>query len=83
VVIVALYCVVGASPTAGTNIALLPLATTVPEIGAPPVGPKMKLVGLSDDFFIVSENVADTAEFNATEVSAFAGEVDETAGEAV
>jgi hypothetical protein len=52
----------------------------MPGIAAPPEGATVKLAVLKVAFVIGSEKVADTAEFSATPVAAFAGEMADTVG---
>jgi hypothetical protein len=81
VVIVAVYCVLPARAADGVNVAVLPLTLTVPTTAAPSeVVAKVKLAVLNVAFVMASENVADTGEFSATPVAAFAGEVADTVG---
>lgn len=68
----------------GTNVATLPLATTVPATGALPVVTfRVKLEAFSVEIFIGSEKVTDIDEFNATSISEFSGDVSDTAGRIV
>jgi hypothetical protein len=81
VVMVAVYCVLPARGVDGVNVAVLPLTFTVPATAVPPeVVATVKLAVLKVAFVIVSEKVADTGEFSATPVAAFAGEVADTVG---
>jgi hypothetical protein len=58
----------------------LPLTFTVPGTAAPPEEVTVKLAVLNVAFFIASEKVADTGEFSATPIAAFAGEMADTVG---
>jgi hypothetical protein len=81
VVMVAVYCVLPARGVDGVNVAVLPLTFTVPATTVPPeVVTTVKLAVLKVAFVIASEKVADTGEFSATPVAAFAGEVADTVG---
>ena len=65
----------------GVKVAVLPLTFTVPvTVAPPPVGLRVKLAVFSVEFVIASEKVADTEEFSATPVAAFAGNVADTIG---
>jgi len=78
---VAVYCVLAARLAEGPNVAVLPLTLTMPVSPVPPaVGAMLKLVVVSVELVIASEKVADTEEFIATPVAAFAGEVEDTVG---
>jgi hypothetical protein len=80
-VMVAVYCVLPARGADGVNVAVLPLTFTVPVTAAPPiVVASVKLAVVSVASVIGSENVADTEEFVATPVAAFAGNVADTVG---
>jgi len=60
---------------------VLPVTLTVPLTATPPeVVASVKLALVSVEFFIASEKVADTDEFSAIPVSAFAGDVEDTIG---
>jgi len=66
------------------NVAVLPATFTVPETAAPEaVLTRVKVVVVSVEFVIASENVADTEEFNVTPVAAFEGDVADTVGRVV
>jgi hypothetical protein len=81
VVIVAVYWVLPLRGADGVNVAVLPLMLTLPAVSAPPeVVARVKLPVVSVELVIASEKVADTEEFNATPVAAFAGEVEDTNG---
>jgi hypothetical protein len=80
VVMVAVYCVIASRGAEGVNVAVLPLTFTVPGTAAPPEEVTVKLAVLNVAFFIPSEKVADTGEFSATPVAAFAGEMADTVG---
>ena len=78
---VAVYWVLVERATDGVNVAVLPLTFTVPLITAPPeVLTRVKLPLFSVLLVIDSEKVADTEEFVATPVAAFAGDVADTIG---
>ena len=67
----------------GVNVAVfvLLLTFTVPAMAAPfVVFTSVKLAVLSEELFIASENVADTAGFSATPVAPLAGDVADTVG---
>ena len=71
----------GARLAEGANVAVLPVTLTMPVSAAPPaVGAMVKLVGVSVELVIASEKVADTEEFIATPVAAFAGDMEDTVG---
>ena len=79
--IVAVYRVLAARGADGANVAVLLLTFTVPLIAAPPVVvTRVKLAVCSVELVIASEKVADTDEFVATPVAAFAGDVADTIG---
>jgi hypothetical protein len=81
VVRVAVYCVFPARLFNGTNVAVLLFIVTTPLIAVPPeAGLSVKLALFSVDVVIASENIADTAVFNPTAVSAFVGDVSDTVG---
>jgi hypothetical protein len=80
VVIVTAYCVLAARLLDGTNIAVLPLTTTVPLTAAPPLIASRMLEAVRVDLVIASEKVAETEALTATPVAAFAGDVAETLG---
>ena len=81
VVMVAVYCVLPARLAVGVKVAVLPLTFTVPVTAVPPeVVASLKLAVVSVELVIASENVADTEEFSATPVAAFAGDVADTVG---
>jgi len=65
----------------GVNVAVVPVMFTVPVTAVPPVVvASVKLGFVSVELVIGSEKVADTEEFSATPVAAFAGDVDDTVG---
>ena len=65
----------------GVNVAVLLLTFTVPLNGAlPAVVTRVKLAVFSVELVIASEKVAETEEFSATAVAAFAGDVSDTVG---
>jgi hypothetical protein len=73
--------VLAARLTKGVKLAALPVTLTVPLTAAPPeVVASVKLALVSVEFVIASEKVADTDEFSATPVAAFAGDVEDTVG---
>ena len=81
VVTVAVYCALPARLALGVNVAVVPLTFTVPVTTAPPaVGARIKLAVVSVELVIASDKVANTDEFVATPVAAFAGDVDATVG---
>jgi hypothetical protein len=67
----------------GKNVAVLPLTLTVPVTAAPPVALRVKLVVFSVELVIASEKLAETEEFSAMPVAAFAGDVEDTVGRVV
>ena len=68
----------------GVNVAVLPLTFTMPATAAPPVVfASVKLVVVSVEFVIASENVADIEEFVAMPLAAFAGDMADTIGDVV
>ena len=82
-VMVTAYCVLPARLAVGVNVAVLPLTFTVPVTAAPPVVANVKLVVVSVELVIGSENVADTEAFSARPVAPFAGDVADTVGAVV
>ena len=80
VVIVAVYGVLAASGAEGVKVAAVLLALTVPAMGAPACVVSLKVLMLSVDCNIASENVTVIAEFAAMLVAASAGEVADTVG---
>ena len=81
VVTVAVYCVLATKAEEGVNVAVLPLTFTVPETAVLLIVlTRVKLVVVSVEFVIASENVTDTAEFNVTPIAAFWGVVPDTVG---
>ena len=63
------------------KLAVLPVTLTVPLTNAPPeVVASVKLALVSVEFVIASEKLADTDEFSAIPVAAFAGDMLDTVG---
>jgi hypothetical protein len=77
---VAVYWVLPFRAADGVNVAVLPLMLTRPPLAVPSEAARMKLAVVRVEFLIASEKVADTEEFSATPVSAFAGDVADTIG---
>jgi hypothetical protein len=77
---VAVYSVLPARLPVGVNVAVVPVAFTVPVTAAPLVFASVKLAVVSVELVIGSEKVADTEEFSVTPVALFAGEVKDTVG---
>ena len=80
VVMVTVYCVLAARLLDGTNIAVLPLTTTVPLTAAPPLTASRMLEPVRVDLVMASEKVAETEALTPTPVAIFAGDVAETVG---
>jgi hypothetical protein len=81
---VAVYWVLPLRAADGVNVAVFPLMLNRPLVAAPlEVVTKVKLAVVSVEFVIASEKVADTEEFSATPLAAFAGDVADTIGAVV
>jgi hypothetical protein len=80
VVMVAVYCAIAAREAKGVKVAELLVTLTVPAIGEPPCVVSLNVSVFSVDFNMTSEKVTAIAEFTATLIVAFAGEVEDTAG---
>ena len=77
----AVYWVLAIRGADGTNVKVLPLTFAVPINGTPSaVDSKRKFAALSVELVMASEKVAETEEFVAMPVAAFAGEVADTVG---
>lgn len=84
VVMVAVYCVLGARPEEGINTTPLPTALTVPATAAPPlVVFTVKLAVVRVVVRIASEKPAATDAFKPTPVARFEGEMNDTVGAVV
>jgi hypothetical protein len=77
---VAVYWVLPLRAADGVNVAVLPVMLTRPPIAVPSEAARVKLAVVRVEFLIASEKVADTEEFSATPVSAFAGDMADTVG---
>lgn len=81
VVMVAVYWVLGSRLAEGTYVAVLPFIPTTPATGTlPAVDFRVKLAALTVELVTASEKVADMAEFKATPVAPFDGDVSDTIG---